>query len=29
VKGYPSVMPATPLTEGELAALIDYIKGLR
>jgi cytochrome c oxidase subunit 2 len=29
VKGYPSVMPATPMTEAELAALIDYIKGLR
>ena len=29
VKGYPSVMPATPLTDAELAALIDYIMGLR
>lgn len=29
VKGYPPVMPQTPLSEAEVAALVDYIQGLR
>jgi len=28
VKGYPSVMPATPVTEAELREIIDFIKTL-
>jgi cytochrome c oxidase subunit II len=29
VKGYPPIMPKTPLTEGEVRQIIEFIKGLK
>ena len=29
VKGYPPIMPLTPLTEEELETIINYLKGLK
>ena len=28
VKGYPSVMPATPVSEAELREIVDFVKSL-